>query len=87
MIGFMLDNNSVGLYSVSSKIQHLIVTVIISVNAVLLPRLSYYIEKGKFEEFIGIIKKAVNTALMLAIPSVIYFKYYADDLILIFLKE
>lgn len=87
MIGFMLDNNSVGLYSVSSKIQHLIVTVIISVNAVLLPRLSYYIEKGKFEEFIGIIKKAVNTALMLAIPSVIFFMFYADDLILFFLKE
>ena len=87
MIGFMLDNNSVGLYSVSSKIQHLIVTVIISVNAVLLPRLSYYIEKGKFEDFISIIQKAVNTALMLAIPSVIFFMFYADDLILFFLKE
>ena len=83
----MLDNNSVGLYSVSSKIQHLIVTVIISVNAVLLPRLSYYIEKGKFEDFISIIQKAVNTALMLAIPSVIFFMFYADDLILFFLKE
>lgn len=87
MIGFMLDDTAVGLYSASYKISHIILSVVTSISAVLLPRLSYYIKNSFREEFIKIIKKATNIVMMLAIPSVIYFMFYANDAIMLFLGE
>lgn len=87
MIGFMLDDTAVGLYSASYKISHIILSVATSISAVLLPRLSYYIKNSFREEFIKIIKIATNIVMMLAIPSVIYFMFYADEAILLFLGE
>lgn len=87
MIGFMLNDEAVGLYSASYKICHIISTVIISIGAVLLPRLSYYISQGRKEEFFNIIRKAVNIVLVLAVPSIIYFEFYAADSVLLFLGD
>lgn len=87
MIGFMMDDTAVGLYSTSYKINHLIVTVITSISSVLLPRLSYLIKQGQKEAFDNLIKKAVNIVLILAIPSIIFFEFYAKDAIFIFLGD
>ena len=87
MIGFMMDDTAVGLYSTSYKINHLIVTVITSISSVLLPRLSYLIKQGQKEAFDNLIKKAVNIVLILAIPSIIFFEFYAKDAIFVFLGD
>lgn len=87
MIGFMLNDTEVGLYSAGYKIAHIILTVVTSISAVLLPRLSYYMENKRMEEFEQIIRNATNVVLMLAIPSIIYFMAFADDAILFFLGD
>lgn len=87
MIGFMINDEAVGLYSASYKISHMILSFVTSISAVLLPRLSYYIKNSYKDEFVKIIKKATNIVMMLAIPSVIYFMFYADEAVMLFLGE
>ena len=51
MIRFMKGNAEVGYYTAAIKVKTLLVSLITSLGTVLLPRLSYYIEKGKKKSF------------------------------------
>ena len=44
MLGFMKDNTEVGYYDVAIKIKVILVNIVTSLGAVLLPRTSYYVE-------------------------------------------
>ena len=51
MLGFMRDNAEVGYYDVAVKIKVILVNVVTSLGAVLLPRTSYYVEMKMDKEF------------------------------------
>ena len=51
MLGFVKGDEAVGYYSAAVKIKQILVSVVTSLGAVLLPRLSYHHEQGNTGEF------------------------------------
>ncbi len=77
MLGFMTNDASVGIYSAAVNIRNILVAVVTSLGAVLLPRASYYIEHKKNAEFYEISAKACHFVVLLAVPLWVYFTLYA----------
>lgn len=79
MLGFMTSDVDVGYYNAAVKIKTILVSIVTSLGAVLLPRTSYYIEHDMREEFHRISQKAINFVVLLAVPLVLYFELFASD--------
>ncbi len=82
MLGFMKSDIDVGYYHAAIKIKSILVMVVTSLGAVLLPRASYFIEKGELEAFRRISKKALGFVLIASVPMTIYFICFAGECIL-----
>ncbi|MBR3268357.1 MAG: oligosaccharide flippase family protein [Oscillospiraceae bacterium] len=82
MLGFMKSDTEVGYYNAAVKIKTIMVSIVISLGTVLLPRASYYIQTGKMKEFQSITKKSMNFAVLLATPLMLYFMLFAKSGIL-----
>lgn len=83
MLWVMKTNVDVGYYSAGIKVKIVLTTLITSLGTVLLPRLSYYFERGNKDEFYKIISKACNFVVLLGTGITIYFWMYAKESILI----
>ena len=79
MLGFMKTDTDVGYYNAAVKIKTILVTVVTSLGTVLLPRVSYYIEKGMMEEFWKTARKAMNFVVMFSVPLFIFFILLARE--------
>ena len=77
MLGLMKTDTDVGYYNAAVRIKTILVSIVTSLGAVLLPRSSYYIEHGEIEEFHRISAKAANFVIVLAIPMMLFFILYA----------
>ncbi|MBQ7175105.1 MAG: oligosaccharide flippase family protein [Lachnospiraceae bacterium] len=77
MLGFMKSDVDVGYYHTAVRIKTILVSVVTSLGAVLLPRCSYYVENSMMEEFRRICRKALNFVWILATPLMVYFILYA----------
>lgn len=77
MLGFIKGTTENGYYDAAVKIKNILVSFVSSLGTVLLPRVSYYIEKGEKEEFSRITKKALNFVFLISIPMCIYFIIFA----------
>lgn len=77
MLGFMKTDADVGYYHAAVRIKEILVSIVTSLGAVLLPRVSYYIQKGMLEEFKRITQKAINFVFLLACPLMVYFIVFA----------
>ncbi len=75
MLGFMKTDEDVGYYHAAVKVK----TILVSVVTSLLPRLSYYVEQGKQQEFERLAKKAMNFVVLLAMPMMLYFILFAGE--------
>lgn len=82
MLGFMKTDIDVGYYNAAVKIKNILVSIVTSLGAVLLPRASYYIEKGQMAEFKKMTQKALHFVLWISIPMVLYFILFAKEGIL-----
>lgn len=82
MLGIMKTPTDVGYYDAAIKIKTILVTMITSLGTVLLPRLSYYVQNEKKDEFYRIIGKAVNFVLVAGLPVTVYFSLFAKESIL-----
>ena len=82
MLGFMKTDIDVGYYDASVKIKGVLVGIVASLGAVLLPRASYYIENKQFNEFKRITQKAIMFVFFLGTPLMIYFVLFAKEGIL-----
>lgn len=82
MLGFMKGDREVGYYNAAIKVKTLLVTLITSLGTVLLPRLSYYINEGKKDEFFRMLGKAANFVVILGVPLTFYFSLFAKESIL-----
>ncbi len=81
MLGFMAGDDSVGYYHAAVRVKSLLVALITSLGAVLLPRLSHYVEQGLEADFKRICNKAVNYILITALPLTVFFIILAGDVI------
>ena len=79
MLGFVNGDEAVGLYSVASKIKWLLLMLITSGSAVLLPRLSLYVSNKERDKFNKILKDTTSLILMISVPMAIYFIFMAKD--------
>lgn len=68
MLGFLRDTLSVGYYTAATKISHILVTIITSFGAVLLPRSSNLIKNEQFGEFERLSKKSYDLVMFLSLP-------------------
>lgn len=59
MLGFMKTDVDVGLYAAAVKVKTILTSLVTSLGAVLLPRLSYYIMEGKKKNFKDLLKKLI----------------------------
>lgn len=79
MLGFIKSNTDVGYYNAAVKIKGILLSIVTSLGAVLLPRASYYIEQGQKEAFKKITQKALNFIFLIAVPLMIYFIFFAQE--------
>ena len=70
MLGFMKTDVDVGLYA-AVKVKTILTSLVTSLGAVLLPRLSYYIMEGRKKEFQTLIRKAYNFVIVIVIVIVV----------------
>lgn len=82
MLGFMKSDIDVGYYNAAVKIKVILVQVVASLGGVLLPRCSYYVEKGMWADFKRICSKTLNFVVVIALPLSVYFIIYAQDAIM-----
>lgn len=82
MLGFMWNDYEVGIYSAAVKIRSVLSTLIGSLGTVLLPRLSFCIAEGQWDEFRRLLRKSSSTIIMMAMPMMIYFTLTAKTSIL-----
>lgn len=79
MLGFMKTDADVGYYNAAVRIKSILVSIVTSLGAVLLPRASYYVQNGQMEEFQRITKKALNFVFLIATPMMLYFIFFAKE--------
>lgn len=79
ILGLMKTNADIGLYDSAMKIKNILVSVVTALGAVLLPRASYYVKQGLFEEFSRISSKAVHFVCLIALPLIAYFTLFATN--------
>ncbi len=82
MLGFMKTNTDVGYYDASVKIKTILVNVVTSLGTVLLPRMSFYIEKGEKEAFKRTVTKAFRFVIVAASSLMVFFIIFARESIL-----
>ncbi|TNV68456.1 flippase [Trichococcus shcherbakoviae] len=82
MLGFMRSDNEVGLYNAAVKIKAILTALVASLGTVLLPRMSYYINTNKKNEFKDMTAKALNFVILISLPLTIYFIVYAKEVIM-----
>lgn len=83
MLGFMTTKIDVGYYGEAVKIKTLLVTVVTSLGAVILPRASYYVEHNLLQEFQRITTKSLKFVFVVSIPLTVFFLIFAQDGILL----
>ena len=79
MLGFMTGDKEVGLYHASVRIKQILVSIITSLGVVLLPRLSFLLERGENEKFREVCLKAFRFVTAAALPMMLYFMLFARE--------
>lgn len=79
MLKFISGDVQTGYYTASVKIKIIVASLVTSLGAVLLPRLSYYIEKGRKEEFKQMASKALGFVLLMSLPLAVYFSMFSYE--------
>ena len=83
MLGFISGDRDVGLYTVAVKVKWLLLSVVNAISAVLLPRLSYYLNEKRVDEYNSILKKSILVIFFISTPLTLFFMVNADNTIMI----
>ncbi len=82
MLGFISGDSEVGYYNSAVKIKIILTSFVTSLGAVLMPRISYYVENGMNKKYMSLIQKAFDFVLLSALPLCVYFIVMARESIL-----
>lgn len=83
MLGFIKTDQDVGYYTAANKLTRVVVTVVVSVTSVLLPRLSYYVKNNEMSGFQTLFNKSLNYILLFSIPAVCGLYALSDNIIIL----
>lgn len=81
LLGVLASVKLVGLYSNSMQLQTIIVTVITTLDTVLMPRLTYFFESNNLDRMISVIEKTFHIQFFLSIPAMFGLVSINDKLI------
>ncbi len=81
MIGFLSNDYQVGIYTAATKINRIVLNLVVSIGTVLLPRLSYYSGTDDKESFLKLAYKSVDLIMALSIPATIGLTVLSDSVI------
>jgi O-antigen/teichoic acid export membrane protein len=84
MLGFLSDDNSVGLYSTAIRISKVPIYIITSLGVVLIPKLSQLYSQGEMGKFINLINKSIEFVITLSIPTLFFIFLLSDEIIYCF---
>lgn len=84
LLGNLVGDKYVGFYSTGRKITGIMITIIGSLGTVLIPRLSFYLDKNMKEEYNQLAQKSLNFIYFLAFPSIIYIIFMSQDILRFF---
>ena len=68
MLGFLSSDIEVGYYSAATKINHMVLSLIVAITGVLLPRFSIYIKNEDYLNFQNLFNKSFSIITLLSIP-------------------
>ena len=77
MLGFLKGTTENGYYDAAVKIKNILVGVVASLGTVLLPRMSYYVERGEREAFAKVTERALRFVFLISMPLCVYFILFA----------
>ena len=83
MLGFIKTDTDVGYYNAAVKIKNMLVGIVTSLGAVLLPRVTVYLEKKEQKRFEDLSVKAIQFVLFSSIPMLVYFTLFAEPSMLL----
>ena len=84
MIGFILDDYSVGVYSTAVKIYTLVKQVITAIMMVLIPRFSLLVSQDDRENINRLFSRVVNLLSVILIPAAIGLLFTSEQIIYVF---
>lgn len=81
MLGLISGNHEVGIYTTATKVKTVLVVIVTSLGAVMLPRLSYYFGKEDHNYFMNYLKKSSKFTFLLSVPITLYFLIFSREVI------
>lgn len=84
MLGLQAGDYQTGLYTAASKLNKVVCNVISSVCAVFLPRLAYYLQMNRKDDFRMLVDKAFYYILGLTIPATAGMLVLSKEILLVF---
>jgi O-antigen/teichoic acid export membrane protein len=82
LLGNIAGNKAVGFYSLGLKVFMLVTSVLKITAMTLLPRVSFYLEKGEMNKFNTLIEKTINLIFLIGLPTSIILYLWADSIVL-----
>ena len=83
MLGLILDDYAVGIYSVSVRIYSIVKMLLSSILIVTLPRLSFHLAQNNKIEYKKLLDKIFNTLILVVLPSIIGINILSSEIIMI----
>ncbi len=79
MLGIIKSDIDVGYYNAAVKIRAVLLGIVTALGSVLLPRVSFYIKKNMQDQFVRVVRKAIEFVVISALPLTIYFIIFAEE--------
>lgn len=73
MLGFLSNDKEVAYYALATKLKMVLALTVSALGPVLLPRMTYCLNNGKYKKFKNYIEKSLHFVLLSSIMIVIYF--------------
>lgn len=83
MLGFISGEWYVGIYTAATKINKVVLSAVVAVSTVILPRLSYYTSQNNTDEFNKLVYKGLDLILLFSIPATIGLCLLSEQIILV----
>lgn len=87
MLGSIVGDTSVGLYSAANKVTVIVSTLLSSICGVILARMAYYVGIDQQEKFHNLLRNTIICMLMLSIPASIGLILLSEPIVLILCGE
>ncbi len=83
LLGFIVGDYSVGIYTLSARVVRLIIMVFSSFSIVLVPRMAYFHAKEDIQKFISYTNISLKIMLLLSIPAALFTFIFSNEIITI----